>query len=390
MIEEKKVEHIELFYDLIFVFCISKLTAMLEPMTEHFDDFSLLPVYLMLFVILLQIWIMTTFLMNRYGYRHATDYLCIFINMFFLFFMADGIREDWSADSFLRFHVAWALIMLNMALQFGYKLHRHECMDDLDDRIIKRYMTILLTEGALAAICVPVFLYTGIALTIVPILAGAALTAASARLFGKRPVHFDHLAERISLLVVVTFGEMVVGIAGYFTIEAEPYYGMMVFLVVFGLFLIYVFDYYNYLDRETRTSGIGFTLLNIPLIFGANNITMALEAMLTSEAATLPKTLYLVISMFVYMAGFWGLAVYHKPEFQFKNAKKPWLGYSIIGVFVAGCALMLALHDQPAVSAALTVAMVFGILLLIWRFFKANAKEQRVAAFCEWRPPVQD
>ena len=51
MIEEKKVEHIELFYDLIFVFCISKLTAMLEPMTEHFDDFSLLPVYLMLFVI---------------------------------------------------------------------------------------------------------------------------------------------------------------------------------------------------------------------------------------------------------------------------------------------------------------------------------------------------
>ena len=94
--------------------------------------------------------------------------------------------------------------------------------------------------------------------------------------------------------------------------------------------------------------------------------------------------------MLIYMAGFWGLAAYHKPEFQFKNAKKPWLGYSIIGVFALGCAMMLVLHDRPAIGAAITVVMVFGILLLIWRFFKANAKEQRVAAFCEWRPPYQE
>ena len=387
---EKKVEHIELFYDLIFVFCISKLTAFLEPMTERFDDFSPLPYYLLMFMILLQIWILTTFLMNRYGYRHATDYACIFINMFFLFFMADGIREDWTNDTFLRFHVAWALIMLNLALQFGYKLHRHECMDKLDEKIIKRYMAILLTEGTLAALCIPVFLSTGKLLAIIPLAVGIGLVAWSAPLFGKRPVHFDHLAERISLLVVITFGEMVVGITGYFTTSSKPFFGMMVFLVVFGLFLIYVFDYYNYLDREIKTSGIGYTLLNIPLIFGANNITMALEAMLTSEAGTLPKTVYLVISMLIYMAGLWGLAAYHKPEFQFKNAKKPWLGYSIIGVFALGCALMLVLHDRPAIGAAITVVMVFGILLLIWRFFKANAKEQRVAAFCEWRPPYQE
>lgn len=386
---EKKVEHIELFYDLIFVFCISKLTRLLEPMTEHFDDFTLLPTYLLLFMILLQIWILTTFLMNRYGYRHATDYLCIFINMFFLFFMADGIRTDWSADSFLRFHVAWALIMLNMALQFGYKLHRHECMDALDDRIIKRYMAILLTEGGLAALCIPVFLITGKAATLVPLAVGILLIARSAGLFGKRPVHFDHLTERISLLVVITFGEMVVGITGYFTTSSKPFYGMMVFLVVFGLFLIYVFDYYNYLDRERRTAGIGFTLLNVPLIFGANNITMALEAMLTSDAGTWPKTLYLVISMLVYMLGFWGLIIYHKEEFR-KDVNKRWLGLSIPGVFFLFCALILALHAEPAAGAALTVVMVYLILLLIWRFFKANAKEQRIAAFCEWRPPYQE
>ena len=225
---EKKVEHIELFYDLIFVFCISKLTAFLEPMTERFDDFSPLPYYLLMFMILLQIWILTTFLMNRYGYRHATDYACIFINMFFLFFMADGIREDWTNDTFLRFHVAWAPIMLNLALQFGYKLHRHECMDKLDEKIIKRYMAILLTEGTLAALCIPVFLSTGKLLAIIPLAVGIGLVAWSAPLFGKRPVHFDHLAERISLLVVITFGEMVVGITGSFTTSSKPFFGMMV------------------------------------------------------------------------------------------------------------------------------------------------------------------
>lgn len=279
--------------------------------------------------------------------------------------------------------------MLNLALQFGYKLHRHECMDKLDEKIIKRYMAILLTEGTLAALCIPVFLSTGKLLAIIPLAVGIGLVAWSAPLFSKRPVHFDHLAERISLLVVITFGEMVVGITGYFTTSSKPFFGMMVFLVVFGLFLIYVFDYYNYLDREIKTSGIGYTLLNIPLIFGANNITMALEAMLTSDAGTWPKTLYLVISMLVYMLGFWGLIIYHKEEFR-KDVNKRWLGLSIPGVFFLFCALILVLHAEPAVGAALTVAMVYLILLLIWRFFKANTKEQRIAAFCEWRPPYQE
>ena len=52
--KEKRVEYIELFYDVIFVFCISRLTKLLEPMTHHFDDFSVLPSYFMAFAGILQ------------------------------------------------------------------------------------------------------------------------------------------------------------------------------------------------------------------------------------------------------------------------------------------------------------------------------------------------
>ena len=386
MLNEKKVEHIELFYDLIFVYCISKLTALLAPMTEHFTDFSPLPVYFVLFLTLLQIWTFTTFLINRYGYRHMADYLCIFVNMFFLFYMADGIRDGWGGSTFLRFHVAWVLILLNLGIQFAWKLHKHECMDGLDEKIIRRYMAILFTESLLAALTIPLYLKTGIDLTVVPLTAGAVMTALSNKLFSRRPVAFGHLAERVSLLIVVTFGEMVVAISRYFTASAEPYFGFVVFLIVFGMFLIYLFDYYNYRDESVQTAGIGYVVLNIPLIFGINNATMALEAMPESTSGTWPETVYLILSLAVFLASFRGLALYHKPEFRGRETNKRYLQMAVSALLVLLGAAMLLLHAQPRICAALAVVLVYGVLALRWLFFRANTKEQRIAAFCEIRP----
>lgn len=389
MEQEKKVEYIELFYDLIFVFCVSRLTALLRPMAEAFEDFTFLPVYAVLFLVLLQIWVYTTFLINRYGYRHATDYLCIFINMFFLFYMADGVRGDWTSESFIRFLIAWVIILLNLAVQFGYKLHKHECMDGLDDKIIRSYMKILITESLLAALLIPLYLATGSWIgTVVPLAVSFVMTWASASLFRKRPVHYGHLTERLALFVVITFGEMVVGISGYFTTEVSWYYAVSVFLIVFGLFLIFLFDFYNYQDQNVRTAGIRHTVMYLPLILGANNITVALEAMPESAAGTLPKTVYLVVSMSVYMAAFLGLARHHKPEFR-GEVKKAWLRWLIFAVYAAFSALLILLHAKPEITAALTVVMIYLILLLMWRFYKANTKEQRIAAFCELRPPYE-
>jgi hypothetical protein len=47
---------------------------------------------------------------------------------------------------------------------------------------------------------------------------------------------------------------------------------------------------------------------------------------------------------------------------------------------------MLLLHAQPRICAALAVVLVYGVLALRWLFFRANTKEQRIAAFCEIRP----
>ena len=373
---QKPVEIIELFYDLIFVFCISRLTELLEPMTESFTDFSLLPMYFLTFLALLQIWIFTMFLMNRYGCRHVMDYICIFVNMFFIYIMADGISSDWES-SFTRFSIAWALILVNLAVQFAYRFKAHDYTDDTDKDIIRRYVEVLLGIAVLVLMCIPIFRATGHALIILPIAFGGMLSLGSNRLYSRRAIDFGHLTERVSLLVVITFGEMVVGIAQYFHSSSDLYYAVCVFLIVAGLFLIYLFDFYNFLDRSKDTNGLLYIMMNLPLIFSLNNFTVALKCMPASPAGIVPKTVYLTISLAVYIASFYLLAFFHKPEFLGAAEKRKMFIVTPV-LFATFCALLYVTHFDPKVSVALTVVLIYLILLVFVSMFRDHATESRL------------
>ena len=65
MNKEKKVELIELFYDLIYVYAISNLTKLLQ--TESADIFSDFGRYFILCLVILQAWLYLTNYVNRYG-----------------------------------------------------------------------------------------------------------------------------------------------------------------------------------------------------------------------------------------------------------------------------------------------------------------------------------
>ena len=100
--------------------------------------------YLVSFLVVLQVWMYTTLLMNRYGTKSRGDYGCLLVNMFLLYFMAAGISQGWESGA-LQFNVSWALILVNLLVHWGLKLARFEWLDDDDRRIIKGSMIVLAT-----------------------------------------------------------------------------------------------------------------------------------------------------------------------------------------------------------------------------------------------------
>lgn len=382
--EEKKVEYLELFYDLIFVYCISRLTVLLEPVTEHFTDFSGVPIYLCCFICILQCWAFTAILMNRYGYRQISDYVCIFINMFLLYLMADSISGD-IEYGFIRFHIAWSLLLVNLAVQFAWRRHRHVCMDGTDDRIIRSYLIVLIGEAALGFGCAAVYAKWGLMLTPVAFLYGIFACAAFHKVFALRPLHPGHFAERISLLIVVTFGEMIVGITTYFGRGDSLFYAITVFLVVIGLFLLYIFDFYNLQDHSKITSGVGFMAVHVPIILSLNNITVALAAMPNPESPIEAKSLYLAGSLVVYMLSLAALILYHKPEFTQKSSHLVLYLLADIAAFVAFLALMYATHFRPDIGVLLTVGYIYTTFALMYARYVRHRVEKRIEEFCEIR-----
>lgn len=93
------------------------------------------------------------------------------------------------------------------------------------------------------------------------------------------PLNFPHLVERLSLLVIITFGEMIIGIAPYFTRHTLSIWTVLIFLIVANLFMTYIVEIDHLIDDEQRkrleiapsifiiSSSLGSALRRFPLVF---------------------------------------------------------------------------------------------------------------------------
>ncbi len=334
--EEKKVEYIELIYDLIFVYIVGRNNAILHNFENGFVAGGTFLAYVLCTLAIIQIWNFSNFYINLYGRNSARDHIFLFINMYLLYHMADGIGINWQ-NSFYRFSIAWALILINLAVQY-----------------------------MLVGVHMLVYNFTGESIAYVPILFGILATVFSGRINDLVPVDFGHLSERAMLYVVFTFGEMIIAIASYFSGEVtfnSLYFSFMAFIIVVGLFLSYGTLYNRIIDREMNTNGTMYMVIHIFMIFALNNISVALEFMREEEVALLPKTMFLAGSFVLYFVFLFLTGFFAKKRCSFN--KKFILIICAIGVsFIA---LMLLFREMMYINIAVTAAYVFAIFLLLFR-----------------------
>ena len=359
--EEKKVEYIELIYDLIFVYLIGRNSSFISLTEGGFISSEAFLTYVICTLVMIQIWNFTNFYINRYGSNGLQEHMLIFVNMFLLYFMGDATRTDWSSYYYFKYNIPWALIMINFLICYWLKYREYKDTKPWESLHIICNMILFGVEAAIILISLPIFSKTGLILSPLALVFGIIFLLATSKINNLVPVDFGHLSERAMLYIVFTFGEMIIAISGYFegvVSFRSIYFALMGFLIVVGLFQSYELCYDHLIDRELITNGIGYMMIHLFLIFALSCITVALEFMREEDVALMPKTIFLTVSFVVYFVFLFLLGIY------MKNRKKPGARFivKIVLILAAFSVLMIVFREKPYINIAVTVALIYGIL----------------------------
>nr|WP_316625509.1 low temperature requirement protein A [uncultured Ruminococcus sp.] len=371
--EEKKVEYLELIYDLIFVYVIGRNNTLLHNVSNGFVEMNMFAAYLLCSLTVIQIWSFSTYYINMHGRNGLREHVFILINMFLLYFLGEGTRADWQQQQ-LQYVLAWALILINIGTQYILEL-RNRKNDPMIFRQTRRMLIVLFGEAAIVLCILPVYHATGVNLAPAAILYGIVGTMVHGKNAKVRLVDFTHLSERIMLYVVFTFGEMIIALSGYFEGELtvnSVYFALMSFLIVVGLFLSYGTVYDHLIDREMSTPGLIYMLLHIILIFALSLITASLEFMRNDEINLLPKMILLILSVLMFYLPLFFTLRYGK------SRCRPTARFILLmtGIAVSFVLLMLLFREYMHINIALTVLYVFGVFFILYRFGKAKETPQ--------------
>ena len=359
--DEKKVEYLELIYDLVFVYMVGRNNSLLEPVPGGFISPASFISYVLCTLAIIQIWNFTTFYINMFGRNGLRDHVFLCVNMYLMYFIGEATRHDWLAFK-EQYHIAWALILANIGVQYVIELRNHET-DVWNRDLIKRMAATLFIEAGVAFAAAWPGPRMVTILSAAAIAAGILLTALGKSRSPGGMIDFMHLTERAMLYVVFTFGEMIIALAVYFRGDGsfDPnviYFSLMGFLIVVGLFLSYEIVYDHLLDRERADNGMLYMVIHIFIIFALNNITASLEFMREPEVALMPKLLFMIVSVVAYYLFLFFTRSYAKAACSLRGR----FVVKLLVLTAAFAALMIALRENSHAHIFITAAYIFSIV----------------------------
>ena len=349
--EERKVEYIELIYDLIFVHTISRCGSLLQ-LEDGMPDRTVYITFLLFSMVILEIWYYSTLFINRFPQHKVQRNVCIFVNMYLLYYIAGGIRDDWQ-NYYYQIHTAWALILIHLAVQYWIALRHAEEREEY----LRRDFYLLLLEASIVLFSIPVFARTGATVSPLALLVGVG-AGITARKTKGRGVDFPHLTERVMLYVVFSFGEMIVELAGFFEDGIHPLgicHSVLALAFAAGLFLNYGYVYDHIIDRERETSGDGYLFLHLFLILSLSYLTQVLEMLRNPMVRDSFKILSIAVWLFAYLLFLSLLERYAKE----RACRNYYLRLALISI--AYLFLLIVTRNLPVANFASSVLYIYAV-----------------------------
>ena len=369
LIKHKRVEFSELFYDLVFVFAISKVTALIHHLHNGILTWNSLLDFFMSVLLLTDSWMIQTVYTNRYGTNSLFNMVIMFIKMGLLLFISNLIKDDWQQY----FHyVCWAIGTLTLTLFFQYLVEFFKkSTDNVHRESIKGFLWITglrsleIYLAALLPIYIGVYiLYASILLTFI-----TPITSIS------KDDHFQivlpHLIERISLLVIITFGEMIMELANFFTIENFSIYSVLYFIIMISLFLFYFGQFDHAIDEKSNQKGLFLIYSHYPIFIGLMMMTVSMSFLLNPEANRLFATSFFYIGIGLFQAAVLANGPYNKHYLRYSKSY-----YCVQAtLYLAALILSLIFASNPIIVVSITTILALAIAIHSIYFYMTQTKK---------------
>ena len=293
----------------------------------------------------------------------------MFINMGLLLFISNLIKDDWQQY----FHyVCWAIGTLTLTLFFQYLVEFFKkSTDNVHRESIKGFLWITglrsleIYLAALLPIYIGVYiLYASILLTFI-----TPITSIS------KDEHFQivlpHLIERISLLVIITFGEMIMELANFFTIENFSIYSVLYFIIMLSLFLFYFVQFDHAIDEESNQKGLFLIYSHYPIFFGLLMMTVSMSFLLNPEANRLFATSFFYIGIGLFQAAVLANGPYNKHYLRYSKSYY-WLQATL---YLAALILSLIFASNPIIVVSIATILALAIAIHSIYFYMTQTKK---------------
>lgn len=356
--KKKEVSMAELFFDLVFVYVLSTINITVEHISTSLVDLESLGKNFMLFLVFFSIWIYHTLLVNRFFEQKWYQYVFLFIDMFLILYLSKAINGDFQ-ETFVAFASTTTVIFISIIIQYvlSYKFVDHS----INARFLKVYVTGLVLTVMFSV--VGLLLPKGINFWVyfIGIVISATFPAFFANASKENPVIFKHLTERLSLFMILLFGEGIVQIVNNMELSQFKALDVVYFLMVISLFVIYTFHYKGSLDQEKdEATGFLTMFLHLFIIYSANFIFLIMNKGLSDHPLSFAEGIGYTVAFCVFLFGVFFDTILHR-----NITKKKGLYIGIILVTTVIGFIIPNIH-------LITVVQIIGIIVLCSMYYIEN------------------
>lgn len=237
---------LELFFDLIFVVALGKVTHLLaRTHNNHLEDGNFVK-FVILFLPFWWIWVLHTSFFNRFDSDGRFHRILTLILMFVLIILSTTLDND-GENSYKMFLIIYAIAKLVIV-----GLHIKNTYETKDNLIIKR-LIMMLAIGTIIAFSGVFFMYqTAIVLLILSILFEILFSQVILHKSNK-PADKEHLIERIGLLAIVLLGESVISLTASLTDVDWSYLTIITGVVGFAIISMIWWIYFDSLEQLIKS-----------------------------------------------------------------------------------------------------------------------------------------
>lgn len=314
----KRVSKIALFYDLVFVYMISKTTEILHHLEHGLVSPTSFALFALIVIIFINSWMVQTVFTNRYGIGSWADIAFYFIDMMILLYMSNSFDTNNLTEMKILFISAG---LLSLTLASHYLINYFQTKSEIDQNISRAFFLILIFRSIALIIGGLLDNIPGFVLAVIGIIFSWLMPILTTKYTIKHPIIFPHLLERLNLLVIIIFGETIIGIADYFRPNTFSLYSILIFLTVAILFFTYALQFDKFTDEDQDdVTGNALIYLHYLIIFGISLITVSIKFIHETDANSWFAVLCLYCGISLFYLGLLFATRYNKPQFKLRKS----------------------------------------------------------------------